>query len=328
MQLLKIWDKVKEDPKNDPIKLRREVLWKNKHIKINKKEVFYKDWSNKGIVMFHDILKENGEFKSVEELALNDNAPEVTMKYNALKSAIPANWKREVKKMRVPKQTISNEEKPFLVCNNRTLALSITVNKDVYWELVTRKLTRPIAALKWCTEFNIDECDWKTVFKSYTNTDDTKLKAFQFKVLNNILPCNLYLKRIGKSDTDKCPRCNLLEDINHYLFDCPSTLLIWQQLSRWWKDITKQDITLNKRNVMLGLYRSTEKVVMEDQLNEIIMVTKFKIHANKKLGEETCLYQILHSIRYMLKIHEVIANRNLKMQKHEEKWGLIEDALT
>jgi hypothetical protein len=67
---------------------------------------------------------------------------------------------------------------------------------------------------------------------------------------------------------------------------------------------------------------------MEDQLNEIITMTKFKIHANKQLGENTCLYHILHNIKYRLNIYEIIANRNQKMQKHEEIWGLIEEALT
>jgi hypothetical protein len=210
MQLLETWNKTKEDPKNDPIKLKREVLWKNQNIIINRKEVFYKDWYTKGVMLLHDILDENGNFKPLDALNTTFNMTATCMEYNALKYAIPGLWKKDVKRMKIPAHAISNEERAFINCNNRTLALSIAVNTDVYWELVTKKITKPISAQKWCSEFNIPEEEWPCIFQNYSTIQDTKLKAFQFKILYNLVPCNLYLKRIGKSDSDKCPKCNQL----------------------------------------------------------------------------------------------------------------------
>jgi hypothetical protein len=127
---------------------------------------------------------------------------------------------------------------------------------------------------------------------------------------------------------DKCPKCAQLEDITHYMFECQGTQLLWQQLSRWWAGITNQNITFSNRDVMLGLEKRQVKIRMQEQLNEIIMATKWKIHANKQMGENTCLYQILHSINQMINLYELIANRNHKIQKHEEKWRQIKDYLT
>jgi hypothetical protein len=328
MQLLEIWEETKEDPKDDPIKLRREVLWQNKQIQIKKKEVLYKDWYNKGILFLHDILQENGDFKTLADLNSDFNITASCMDYNALKSAIPPQWRKDFKKMNVPVQAISNEEQPFIVCNNRILALSIAVNQDVYWNFVTKKLTKPIAADKWCREFNIEEEKWPSIFNNYANIQDTKLKAFQFKVLNNLVPCKLYLKRIGRSDTDRCPKCNLLEDITHYLYECREVNSIWQQLMRWWKGVTQQEIALSSRDVILGLSQRTEKIIMREQLNDIITTTKWKIHANNQLGETTCLYQVLYNIKNMLQIQKLIANKNLKIGKYEDKWSSIEEHLT
>jgi hypothetical protein len=178
MQLLEVWEELKEEPKNDPFKLRREVIWRNKNILIKKKEVLYKAWHNKGVLIFHDLLKENGEFKTLEELNSDFNMTASCMEYNALKSAIPNQWRIDVKKMKVPAQAISNEEQAFIVCNNRLLALSVAVNQDAYWEFATKKITKPIAAIKWCTEFKIEEEQWPLVFKNYANIKDTKLKIF------------------------------------------------------------------------------------------------------------------------------------------------------
>jgi Fe2+ transport system protein FeoA len=70
------------------------------------------------------------------------------MEYNGLITAIPASWKRAVKKMRIPEQAISNQEQPYVTCNNRLMALGIVTNKDVYWELVTKKQIKPNCADK------------------------------------------------------------------------------------------------------------------------------------------------------------------------------------
>ena len=142
------------------------------------------------------------------------------MEYKSLKSAIPQKWKRRMNTMKIPANAISNLEQPYIKCNNRLLALGIATNKDVYWELVSRKQVKPIVAQKWCERYEIHEDDWKLVFKYYAEIKDTKLKAFQFKILNNIIPCNSYLKKIGKSDTDKCPGCNEIEDLVHYFIGC------------------------------------------------------------------------------------------------------------
>ena len=67
---------------------------------------------------------------------------------------------------------------------------------------------------------------------------------------------------------------------------------------------------------------------MKEQLDEIITSTKWRIHANKQLGETTCFYQILFNIKNMLQIQKLIANKNHTLQKYEDKWGSIEDFIT
>jgi hypothetical protein len=82
---------------------------------------------------------------------------------------------------------------------------------------------------------------------------ETKLKAFQYKILYFLIPCNLYLRRIGKSATDKCDKCGNLDDIKHYLAGCPETEQIWSQLSRWWSEMVGKELTITERDIMLGM---------------------------------------------------------------------------
>jgi hypothetical protein len=151
------------------------------------------------------------------------------------------------------------------------------------------------------------------------------MKAFQFKVLNNLIPCNLYLKRIGKSDTDKCPLCNDLDDIIHFLVACPETANAWKQLERWWNSMTNQSIVISERDIIIGTKMNG---LMHDQLNQIILATKWRIYADKLIGQSTCLYQILCAIRSMLSISRLIASKKGKIQNYTEMWGDIEGYLT
>jgi hypothetical protein len=327
-QLFDAWEKTKKPPLEDPFKLRREILWYNQNIKVKGKEICYRKWYEKGIVMLHDIVNENGDFIDSQILSRKYGVEINVMAHNSLKSAIPQLWKRAIKTMKIPQQAVSKDEQPYLDCNNRLLALNITLNRDVYWELVSRKTTRPICALKWCTLYNIDLEDWKGIYKFYAEIKDTKLKAFQFKILNNLLPCNLYLKRIGKSETDKCLTCNKLEDITHYLADCPASKELWKGLSIWWKEIGEQEINIEERDIILGLSSRKEATKMQYQLNCIILAAKRTIHAKKQMGEVCSFFHIKAAIKNMLETLSFIADKNHKTTKHNQTWGKIIEHLT
>jgi hypothetical protein len=327
-QVFAAWTKLKEPPDDDPFTIRREIIWWNRNIKISKKEILYKEWLDNGIITLHDILQENGDFRTKQSLEQEFHINIDVMKYNGLKSAIPDKWKRCVKTMKIKKDVISNLEQPFVMCNSRLLALGIATNKDIYWELVTKKQIKPIVAQKWCERYDIAEEEWKKVFKNMVVLKDSKMKAFQYKILNNIIPCNFYLKKIGRSDTDKCPTCDETEDLIHYFIGCQTAENIWLQVRRWWQGLTGQDISINEQDIILGLQKRDFKICKFEQLNVILTTVKWKVHANKQSGDTCCLYQVLHGIKEMIKIEEMIAIKNGKINMHRRLWDEIEDYLT
>jgi hypothetical protein len=79
---------------------------------------------------------------------------------------------------------------------------------------------------------------------------------------------------------------------------------------------------------MLGLEKRAVKMVMHEQLALIILAAKWKIYVNNQLGQGTCLYQILCSIRYMIEIQKLIAARKNRVVNHNKVWGKIENYLT
>jgi hypothetical protein len=82
--------------------------------------------------------------------------------------------------------------------------LSKLTNKDVYWIFVNKIQVKPIIIDKLQQLYNIAENDWEKIFTLSKVLRDTKIRTFQYKILFNLIPCNLYLNRIKRCDTNKC----------------------------------------------------------------------------------------------------------------------------
>ena len=57
---------------------------------------------------------------------------------------------------------------------------------------------------------------------------DKKIAETNFKILNNILPCNRNLFKWGKSDTNLCHFCQEEESVSHLLFECTYAQKVWK----------------------------------------------------------------------------------------------------
>ena len=142
--------------------------------------------------------------------------------------------------------------------------------------------------------------EWKIVFKNMVDLKDSKMS----------------------------PTCNETEDLIHYFIGCNNAANIWLQIWRWWHGLTNQDINITEQDIILGLGNKKFKIIKIDQFNKIMSTVKWKIHANKQSGDTCCLYQVLSSIKQMIKIEELIAIKNDKINMHRQTWEDIECYLT
>ena len=88
-----------------------------------------------------------------------------------------------------------------------------TIGRKSILNLITKDHT-PIAENTWLRKFNkFDNDTWMLAFSA---TTETKLQILQWKILQNIYPTAIFLKKIGIKETDKCSFCNSLETLEHF----------------------------------------------------------------------------------------------------------------
>ena len=222
-----------------------QPIWGNKFIMFKKYPLFYKNWIDVNLIKLSNLKFTNGQ---LDEYHI----------YNKLK--VKANIFQEIsilKKALLPYKHIIGTHNA-VECTDLPLFINADGNhindlesakaKPYYNILVNLKICKPVSEQHWRDIFRKENIDFKTV---YTNKiryiKDKKIAEFNFKVLHQILPCNVNLFRWKKKMSDLCDICNIPETIEHELYYCNKVRNIWQDLN------TILDIDINIENIVLGL---------------------------------------------------------------------------
>ena len=119
-----------------------------------------------------------------------------------------------------------------LIKNNQILALEKLISKELYSLSIFLKTEIPTSQKYFMRLFPNLQCDWKDIYLLPRKvTIDTKLRIFQYKLLNNILYLNKHLFMFRKKDTKHCSFCKLQDEtINHLFVECNYSKNLWRDL--------------------------------------------------------------------------------------------------
>jgi hypothetical protein len=323
--IIKEWTNViKIQPDNmDVFDIRRQRLWQNKYIQINKQEVKWKNWLDQGIHIIHDLVTQQGDFLSLAEIETKYNLKGNFLTYNSLKDAIPKTWRVKLKTINVAENAINNQELPYIEINKKKVNLQMITNKLIYWKLVNEICVQPVTKDKWIKELKLDKDKWDSYFEIPKIIRDTKIRAFQYKVLFNLTPCNLYLFTIKRRVNFTCNFCNAIDNIIHYFFTCNETALFWSSLEKWWNNMENDNLKIDKTMAMLGVLEGKDI----DKLNAVLLLARWYIYSEKQNAHNPFLYKFLCQLKYKIKIERMICSRSGSLDFFNKIWAEIEENL-
>jgi hypothetical protein len=293
----------------------------NTNIKINKQEIKWKLWIEKDVKIIHDILDKTGNFYTTRELEQKYNIKCDMLRYSSLKVAIPNSWRNKLKTEEVEQIEISSNESPSIEINEHQVRTEKITNKMIYWELIEKIRITPIIKEKWLKEFNIPEDYWENIFEVAKIIRDTKIRTFQYKLIFNLTPCNLYLFRIGKSNTPTCHHCDEVDNIVHYFHNCNETNAFWIALQNWWNKMENENLTITKEMALLG---TNLGVIENEKLGACLQLARWHIYIEKLNGRSPFLYKYLCLVKYKIKIEKLICQNNNQNKFYKKLWQDIE----
>ena len=130
---------------------------------------------------------------------------------------------------------------------------------------------------------------------------EPRINVLQWKLLHNIYPTALFLKKIGKYNSDCCKYCNMTETIEHFFATCSSVTNLWSKIELTILLKTNLKIKLETTDIMFGFFPKGTNNDMKDVklINALLLIGKLTISKYKygkycnilSLFEKECNYR-------------------------------------
>ena len=172
---------------------------------------------------------------------------------------------------------------------------------------------------------NFDDYDfnWKLIYRiPRIATLETKIRIFQYKLLNNVLYLNKKLFQFGIISQSKCSFCDLYDETPHHIFyECTYTQNLWNQLRLYLSEKVALPV-LNPQSAIFGFTDVLDHNYL--LVNHLLLIFKYNIY-NSRVNN-TLSFQSLKCVISQIKyIEETISNNDLnKKRKISNKWKLID----
>ena len=312
--VFKSWITYKENFSNE-INVRTYPIW-NSYFLQNRNILLKKEnFEQKGLHYINDLLTNSGEL-----MGYNDFQNTYRMKINfvdfySLIHSIPRKWMAILRDHR--RKIKGPIFQPVL---NELLAMP-KVCKGTYWKLIsTSDLSRNIAN-KWSEHLgkqftNEDMRDFFTL--NFQCTIESKMRSFQYKILQRILTTNKFLNICGIK-ADKCYFCGIMtETLEHLFWECPKITQFWKKMVKTLEPYINLYEILNCKSILLGVRLGQNETLV----NHLINIIKRYIYVVKCNGNNLCVEGALEKVKETFKIEQnIVRQQNKKFDRIETKWA-------
>ena len=316
--VLDAWEAISEI---QPIKCKHDILssslWYNK--KIAQYPLFISNWFQNGIHFVGDILDDNGNIRSIEDLTRNYHLNNINfLEYHKVNILI----KRFLGKYRNTFGNFASVTYPIIPQHLSILYKNRSGARDMY-DLVNSRNVELKGKMKWNLEFEteIDNFSWRTVFKAcFKTTKDTSLIWLQYRILSRIIGTRELLYKLKIHDTDLCRLCGQeIETIIHLFCKCTKSIDLWNDLRIWICNLTQLGFSLDPQSIILGYLLNEANF---EPINIIYMIVKQYIFHCAYFKRPLNIFTLQNQIKRSFIEQEMLAKINFTVDKFNKVYDV------
>ena len=168
----------------------------------------------------------------------------------------------------------------------------------------------------------MNNIDWAPVYLlPQKTTIESRMRIFQYKILNNILYLNSRLYKFGYVESPMCSLCNSeTETMTHLFCHCSKTDQMWDSLTSWCKDCLTLPL-LEPNTAILGFCDIRDE--KSKLINYILTLFKYFLYANRNIKHAVNFHALKLFISSVKKIEQKIAFKGNRLDQHFSKWQPI-----
>ena len=168
----------------------------------------------------------------------------------------------------------------FKISSSNLHAFSDVSSKQIYHQFQAKKQGLPTAQKKLSDKYPHSVIDLEKVYSlPFSSSTESKLREFQYKVLNCIVFTNEKLFRFGITQSPLCTFCQKEdESIEHLLFSCKESCEFWKHVLSWLRDNDINVGKLKEADLIFGKFDTQDDSTL---INHILLLGKYYIYSRK-----------------------------------------------
>ena len=301
-----------------------QYLWNNKNILCEGKSLYYAFFHiNCGISKIGDLVSKDNTFLESDKILRSKLSPSQYFLLMGVVSAIPKEWRSIIKGESTYCETYPCPANSFEVpIKGEMLDISSISSKIVYEEFLSRKVIPPTAQNKYKKEYPNLSVDWKKIYSlAFSVTLDTKLRAFQYKLLNHIVYTNDRLYKFKIVDSPLCAFCNSEnESLEHLLFLCKASEVFWKEVLSWLAIHKNELLNVSLTDVLFGKFDIDKDFMV---VNHVLLLGKYFIYRCKLDNIKPSLAVFKAKLKATLNLEFYIARKKGTLAQHYRKWNIF-----
>ena len=154
-------------------------------------------------------------------------------------------------------------------------------NKTLRAEIVRQKNITICSIDFWKRKFNIDLNNYFSIARKCTK--ETKLRWLHLRLVHNIYPTNILLKKMYLKDTNLCDTCNNSDFIEHAFYHCEPVQRFWNHVSQLISTRLNIHFNISPSQAILGIPMGSQQFSPKilHEINHIILIAKLSIVKSK-----------------------------------------------
>ena len=209
---------------------------------------------------------------------------------------LPSDWETIIRSSLCKREITPIPHTTYIKLNCGSFPISDVTSKQIYDSVLRKKQIPPTAQQKITDKYSDTVINWKKVYSlPFRTTLDSKLREFQYKILNNIVFTNDKLFRFGLSHSPNCTFCNEEpESLEHLLLRCKVSSEFWKEVLSWLRENKVVIESFTEIGLLLGFFEETEDFFI---INHVLLLGKYYIYVRKCLGSLPSLRGFITKIR-------------------------------
>ena len=164
-------------------------------------------------------------------------------------------------------------------------------NKEIRYHLLISKDTSMCGPAFWKRKYNTDVTN--RFLTAVQATKETRLRIMNFKILHNIWPTNILLKRMKLKPSENCEKCNVKDYIEHFFFHCKQIRSLWHYVKTFIINETGCIIKIDEQTALLGIDDTTHPNVNKNDISTInrilllakVCISKFRYGQQRNIND-------------------------------------------